>query len=85
MKCTVTATIRRKGQEVEIEAEAVVDGYIAAIQTVKNTVDGSRRALDDNEFEGVRCLILDKIYPKQGYDVKAKRLLANARKYPQFP
>lgn len=77
-----TMKVRRRNVEVHLDVEADVEGDIVAIQ--KAMCGAESVPLDDNETSAARCLILDKIYPKQGWDRKAAKLLEIALKYPSF-
>lgn len=76
-------SVVRSGKSVPIKVEADLDGSIVAISKT-TTEDGKRFVLDDNENNAARCMALNLIYPNQGWDRKAKRLLEIAKEFPQF-
>ena len=79
---TATILVQRSGQPVTVNIEATVYGDVVAIS--RATADDKFIRLDDNETSAARCQILDTIYPKSGWDIRVKKLLAIALKYPGF-
>lgn len=77
---TTTMTVHRKGEPVEVDVVADLDGDIAAIKSV--TYQGKMFVLDDNESGAARCLILNAAYPKTGWDKRAANLLRIAKLFP---
>jgi len=75
-----TIQVSRNDKPVTVEVEGDVDGDIVAINKVIS--EGKPFIMDDNEFNAARCTILNKLYPKQGWDVKARRLLRIAKEFP---
>jgi hypothetical protein len=78
---SIKMTVHRKGEPVEVEADADVDGDIVAISSV--TRQGKRFPLDDNETNAARCLVLNLAYPKMEWDKRAANLLRIAKLYPE--
>ena len=78
----VKLKVFRKNTEQEVDIEADVYGDIVAV--TKSTQNGNSFPLGDNEPGAARCLVLNKIYPKNGYDKKALNLLSIAKRFPDF-
>ena len=79
-KHTTQLTVQRKGNPVTVDVEGDVQGDLVAISNV--TKGGQYFLLDDNECSAARCVILNAIYPKMGYDKRAAKLLEIAAQYP---